>query len=65
MLPAATGLWWLDMDCVDCLRVSNTRRLEKKRLELKRRLLDVVIEADNLDVGRVLALLEALDRGRQ
>jgi hypothetical protein len=31
----ATGLFWRDTDCVNCLRVSNTRRLERRRKHLK------------------------------
>ncbi|MGD9517836.1 hypothetical protein [Mycolicibacterium sp.] len=27
----ATGLWWIDMDCVDCLRVANERRHTRRR----------------------------------
>lgn len=30
-----TGLWWVDMDCVDCCRVSNTIRLEQLRKKLE------------------------------
>lgn len=26
-----TGLWWLDMDCVDCIRVSNELRRTRRR----------------------------------
>lgn len=28
---ADTGMWWMDMDCVDCLRVANADRLRRKR----------------------------------
>lgn len=30
-----TGLWWVDMDCVDCLRVANAQRwsLRQEKLE--------------------------------
>lgn len=30
-----TGLWWDDMDCVNCLRVTNERRLKRRRERLE------------------------------
>ncbi|MEW5810874.1 MAG: hypothetical protein AB1925_15630 [Actinomycetota bacterium] len=30
-----TGLWWLDMDCVDCVRASNEHRALIRRLDLE------------------------------
>lgn len=31
----ATGRWWVEMDCVDCFRASNERRMARRRELLK------------------------------
>ncbi len=30
-----TGLWWVDMDCVNCLRITNERRRTRRREDLE------------------------------
>lgn len=59
---AETGLWWVDMDCVDCLRVSNTRRLERKRTALLAQLVEAAGAVKNMAADDVAALAEHLDR---
>lgn len=57
-----TGLWWVDMDCVNCLRVSNTRRLERKRTELLAQLVEVAGAVKSMDAADVAELREHLGR---
>lgn len=57
-----TGLWWVEMDCVNCLRVSNERRLERLRKELLADLLEVSACVDGLGAAAVIGLREHIDR---
>ena len=52
-----TGLWWFDVDCVDCLYRWNMIALENQREALKERVLELVGKLDNLDAPTVAALL--------
>lgn len=54
-----TGLWWVEMDCVDCLRVANQDRLARRRDRLRLRLAALAVETDSLDAAAVDELLEA------
>ena len=56
-----TGLWWVDQDCVDCLRVANARRLVNQRAKLKVRLIEEMQKADNFGVDRIEQIMRALD----
>lgn len=58
---AETGLWWVDMDCVDCLRVANQKRLEWRREDLALRLSKLALEAESLDAATVDQLLAATE----
>ncbi|OBF52537.1 hypothetical protein A5778_15575 [Mycolicibacterium monacense] len=57
-----TGLWWAETDCVDCLRVSNERRLKRLRKELLQDLLEVSACVNGLGAADVIALREHIDR---
>jgi hypothetical protein len=57
-----TGLWWTEMDCVDCLRVANERRLERLRKELLADLLEVSACVQGLGAADVIGLREHIDR---
>jgi hypothetical protein len=59
----ATGLWWVEMDCVDCLRVSNAGRLKHRRKLLVTRLRDLAQRADSgeLSIAETDRLLEFTD----
>ncbi|WP_197382655.1 hypothetical protein [Mycolicibacterium mengxianglii] len=52
-----TGLWWFDLDCVDCLYRSNVMALEAQRKALKAKLREVVDKIDGLDAQTVAELL--------
>lgn len=57
-----TGLWWVDMDCVDCCRVANRLYWDKQRERLKWFLAHFALKTDaipDLDVG---VLVEHLDK---
>jgi hypothetical protein len=58
-----TGLWWLEMDCVDCLRVSNAERLSKRQRLLALRLSEISLRAANgrLDASIINRLLESIE----
>ena len=56
-----TGLWWVEMDCVDCLRVSNTARLKWRRETLAWRLKRIAYRTDELDDAAVDRLLKAVE----
>lgn len=56
----ATGLWWYDIDCVDCLRRSNAITLSRQRKLLKEHLAKVVEKIDTIDPQTVSALLAQL-----
>lgn len=59
----ATGLWWLEMDCVDCLRVANERRIARRRELLNQWLAWVYAKPDERvtddQVDTLIAALEA------
>lgn len=57
-----TGMWWLDMDCVDCLRVTNTLQLKRLRKLLLTDLLEMSNAVDSLDAVQVGELREHLAR---
>jgi hypothetical protein len=57
-----TGLFWVDMQCVDCLRVTNGRRLARKRKELLCQLLEVSAIVDSLGPAELTALGEHVGR---
>ncbi|MGW0158475.1 DUF6315 family protein [Mycobacterium sp. NPDC003323] len=59
---STTGLWWVEMDCVDCLRVSNAGRLKYQRKLLTAELLQVTGSIDNLDAVQIAELREHLGR---
>lgn len=55
-----TGMWWVDMQCVNCLAVSNGEKLKHQRRELLTQLLEVSAVANTLDAGEVASLREHL-----
>ncbi|CAN3128587.1 hypothetical protein ACNUDN_11745 [Mycobacterium sp. smrl_JER01] len=58
-----TGLWWEDMTCVNCLRVTNERRLRYRRETLEALLAWFARHPEtipNADVDALLAVLEPL-----
>ena len=58
-----TGLEWIDMDCVDCCRVSNDLRRRKQRDRLRFLLVDLAARSHlirDADVGDLLQALEGL-----
>jgi len=55
-----TGLWWVDMECVDCLRVSNTQRLQRQRECLAMELLELAREAHNMNAATVAEVRERI-----
>lgn len=57
-----TGLWWVDMDCVDCLRVTNANRLKHQRRELLSLLLEVSVMVKDMDAVQVAELREHVER---
>ncbi|WP_142256620.1 zinc finger domain-containing protein [Mycobacterium colombiense] len=56
-----TGLWWADMDCVDCLRVANEYELRRQRKELALQLTQLAMETEELDAATVRALREHVE----
>lgn len=58
---ANTGLWWMEMDCVDCLRVANRNRLQFQRRELEARLLRMAAHVQELDAAAVALVHRHLD----
>jgi hypothetical protein len=55
-----TGLWWVDLDCVDCLRVSNMKKLARIRNELMRELPHLAARTDDLDASEVAEIRERI-----
>lgn len=56
-----TGEWWIDMDCVNCLSVTNQRRLLARRDYLDRLLMWFAARPENIGDGQmeeVITLLE-------
>jgi hypothetical protein len=60
-----TGWWWVDMDCVDCLRASNVRKLGRLRNELMHELLHLAARTDDLDAIEVAEIRERIKLGRK
>lgn len=68
-----TGLWWTEMDCVDCLRVWHLELLRQRREVLGTRmaeflaalLADKSVYPKKIDLTTVNALIEALDTAQQ
>lgn len=59
---STTGLWWVEMDCVDCIRVANASRLKNLRNLLLADLLQVANVVPDLDAVQVGELREHLGR---
>jgi hypothetical protein len=57
-----TGLWWLDMDCVDCLRVGNRAIAEWQRRRLEHLLLTFLVHPEKVADHQVADVLEYLER---
>lgn len=60
----ATGLWWMEMDCVDCLRIANARRYDRLKRQNVDRISAVlkVMTADDLTLEDSRQLRELLER---
>jgi hypothetical protein len=58
----ATGLWWIDMDCVDCCRVSNASRLASRRQRLEQLLAWFAYRPESIEDHDVDGLADTLDR---
>lgn len=56
-----TGLWWVDMDCVDCLAVSNRLRLASRRKLLKEWLAYLLAKPDDVPDNQVETLIAAME----
>ncbi|WP_418003357.1 hypothetical protein ACNO8X_26115 [Mycobacterium sp. PDNC021] len=59
-----TGLWWVDMDCVDCLAVSNRLRLAARRTLLKEWLAYLLAKPDYVPDNQVETLIAAMEATR-
>lgn len=57
-----TGLWWLDMDCVDCCRVSNELLMAKYRKRLDWFLLKFAAHPELVPDKDVRALMDYVER---
>lgn len=57
-----TGLWWMELDCVDCLRIANAGRLERQRKLLLTELLEVSALVDTMEAADVAALRDHIAR---
>jgi hypothetical protein len=57
-----TGLWWLDMDCVDCLRASNADEAMRQRRQLEHLLLTLSVHPKKIPDHQVANVLEYLER---
>lgn len=55
-----TGMWWVDMECVDCLAVANRNRLEDMRERVRRRLAAAVLAVGRLNAATLETLEEHL-----
>lgn len=58
---ASTGMWWVDMDCVDCLRVANERRQVRSRERAKYLIDWYSTRIDRLNHAEVEALIAFLE----
>lgn len=59
---AETGLWWVDMQCVDCLRVSNDSRRERMRERLQTLLAFFALDHGRIPDDGVGTLVEHLEK---
>lgn len=57
----ATGLWWVTMDCVDCLAVANRLRLKYQRKAVLSKLLEASDAVERLGAPELAALSAHLD----
>lgn len=57
-----TGLWWVDMDCVNCLRITNERRRARRREDLEYLLAWFAANPDRIDDKYVDELWGHLER---
>jgi hypothetical protein len=57
-----TGLWWVDMDCVDCRYVANTQRLRWQQRQLMDELVELAGHTRDLNAAEVAELREHLAR---
>ncbi|WP_131822578.1 hypothetical protein [Mycobacteroides chelonae] len=55
-----TGLWWVEQDCVDCLRVSNQIAARSKRDELLDAVRNLLVNLNSYDTASVERLLSAV-----
>lgn len=55
-----TGLWWVEQECVDCLRISNQMAARSKRDELLGALSNLLANLQNYDTASVERLLSAV-----
>lgn len=57
-----TSLWWVDMSCVDCLRVANDRRRARRRERLEHLLAWFARHPEAIPEGESDQVLEVLGR---
>jgi hypothetical protein len=57
-----TGEWWVDMDCVNCLRVTNERRLARQRRQLERLLAWFATHPENIPDVQVDEVVDVLEQ---
>jgi hypothetical protein len=50
---AETGLWWVDMDCVNCLKLVNAGRVERSRANLEKLIRWYFVRSDLLNPAEV------------
>lgn len=60
-----TGMWWVDMTCVNCLRVANTRRLARRRTYLEQILAWLATHPEDIDDQYVDELVDYWNRVRK
>jgi transcription elongation factor Elf1 len=57
-----TGMSWIDMECVDCLAVTNRERLKNQRDAVRTKLLEASEAIEQLDATALAAVDEYLER---
>lgn len=60
-----TGLGWVEMDCVNCLRVVNGARLERQRQALRDELILLATSTSELNAEQITALREQIEMVRR
>ncbi|MFN3003466.1 DUF6315 family protein [Mycolicibacterium wolinskyi] len=61
-----TGMSWVEMECVDCYRVANERRIARQRKKLHELLLELLVRTDErVPDGHVDGLIEAIEAAQQ